>query len=409
MLKISNEYDLNWDINFSRGRSVPKNDDGNLDVNSESFLTYRSHLNGNKGFETSINKQAYDFIIRRRKEIRDERGPDSYIPLSLITEEEHKVLNNELPIFDLNFKSNYGYMYNGKNFRVIRDDSFPTSLSRMRYYTLTADKIAGHGGVLEGDELHPIDIMGYEWINKFLIRIMDIDRPHNFLPARYNEDINFIKEAPSETIKVRMIRNLISDIFNNGDMKYFYMNMFSKIILSSNSNINSLSSALVEKLEAIITRMTAAKHIKDTGDESLLRKVMLSSTVKAIGDNILVHYDYQYIGSTYWFYDNYEKIMAEGITFRMFDRYINFDIKRLMHLKTLKVSAKFKYDIITDDTGTIIHKDILSVNNLKVIGTGFYKNPHTTMFRQSLAKVDYKMSNYGPYSNHMHTSVEVCN
>ena len=65
MLKISNEYNLNWDVNLSRGRSVPKNDDGSLDMNSVYFLDYHSHLNGNKGFETSINRQAYNIIIKK--------------------------------------------------------------------------------------------------------------------------------------------------------------------------------------------------------------------------------------------------------------------------------------------------------------------------------------------------------
>lgn len=409
MLKISNEYDLNWDVNFSRGRSVPKNDDGSLDMNTKHFLDYQSHLNGSRSFETSINKQAYDFIIKRRKEIRGEIGPDLYIPLSLITEEERKVFSNKLPIFDLNFRAGYGYIYNGRNFRVIRDDSFPYSLGRLLYYTLTADRLAGYGEVIEGDDLAPIDIMSYEWIHKFLIRITCSYRPHNFLPTRYNQEIRLINEEPEEANKVRMIRDLIINISNNGDMKYFHMNMFAKIISSNTSNFNSLLNELVEKLEAIITRMAAAKYVKDTGDKNLLRKIMLSSAVKVVGENLFVHHDYQYIGSSYWFYDNYEKIMAEGITFKLFDKYINFDIERLMYLKTLKISAKFKYDIITDDTGTIIHKDFLSINGLKVTGSGFYKNSHTAMLRHSLAKVNYKMSNYAPYPDHMHTYVEEYN
>lgn len=409
MLKISNEYDLNWDVNFSRGRSVPKKDDGSLDMNSEYFYGYQPHLNGNKGFETSINRQAYNIIIKKRKELRDERGSDSYIPLSWITEEERKVFNNELPIFDLNFKIDYGYIHNGKNFRVIRDYSFPDSLSEVLYYTLTANKLAGYGEILDGDELHLVDITNDEWIMKFLVRIMHIDRPHNFLSERYNETIRAILDERNEVVKSERIRDLIFDISNNGDMRYFYMNMFAKIIASNISNINSLPSGLVEKLEAIITRITAAKYAKDTGDKSFLRKIMLSSAVKVVGEDLFVDHDYQYIGSAYWFYDNYEKIMAEGITFKMFDRYINFDIERLMYLKTLKISAKFKYDIIIDDTGTIIHKDFLSVNGLKVAGTGFYKTPHTAMLRHSLTKVSYNMSNYNPYPDHMHTHVEAYN
>ena len=409
MLKISNEYDLNWDVSFSRGRSVPKSGDGSLDMNSKYFLNYQSHLNGNKEFETSINRQAHDFITKRRKELRDESGSDSYILLSEITKEERKIFNNELPIFDLNLKVNYGYIYNGKNFRVIKDYSFPHSLSRLFYYTLTADKLSGYGEILDGDELHPIDITDDEWITKFLIRIISIDRPTNFLPARYNEAIRTILEEPREIIKVRMIRDLIFDINNNSDMKYFYMNMFAKIISANTYNLNSLSNVLVEKLEAIITRMTAAKYAKETGDKNFLRKIMLSSAVRVVGEDLFVNHNYQYIGSVYWFYDNYEKIMAEGITFKMFDRYINFDMERLMHLKTLKISAKFKYDIITDNTGTIIHKDFLSVNDLKITGTGFYKTPHTAILRHSLAKTSYKMPNYYPCPDHMHTSVEAYN